>query len=43
MVVFFLIEDDNLLEKFNNIWDKVVLILRKNLITNLFTIENFGK
>ena len=43
MVVFFLIEDDNLPEKFNNIWDKVVLILRKNLITNLFTIENFGK
>ena len=39
----FLIEDDDLLEKYNNIWDKVRADIKKNLIVNLFTIKNFGK
>ena len=38
--MFFLIEDNDLLEKCNTIWDKV-LIFKKNLIANLFTIIFF--
>ena len=38
--MFFLIEDDDLLEKCNTFWDKVP-IFKKNLIANLFTIIFF--
>ena len=34
-------QDDNLLEKYNTIWDEVGQILKKNSITNLPTIKNF--
>ena len=37
----FLIEDDDLLEKYNTIWDKVSADIKKNLITSLSTIKNF--
>ena len=33
----FLIKDDELLEKFNEIWEKVK---KKNLIVNLYTMKN---
>ena len=33
----FLIKDDELLEKYNEIWEKVK---RKNLIVNLYTMKN---
>ena len=36
---YFLIEDDDLLEKYNNIWDKVGADIKK-LITSLSTIKN---
>ena len=38
--MYFLIEDNDLLERYNTIWDKV-LISKKNLIANLSTIKNF--
>ena len=31
----FLIEDDDLLEKYNTIWDNVSTNIKKNLIANL--------
>ena len=37
--VYFLIEDDELLEKYNTIWS--ALILRENLIANMSTINFF--
>ena len=41
--MYFLIEDDDLLEKYNTIWDKVsACIIKKELIVNLFKIKNFG-
>ena len=36
----FLIEDDNLLEKYNIIWDKVRADTKKDLIENLPIIKN---
>ena len=33
----FLIKDDELLEKYNEIWEKVK---KKNLIVNLYTMKN---
>ena len=39
----FLIEGDDLLEKFNNIWDKVSADIKKNLIASLSMIKVFGK
>ena len=33
--MYFLIEDDVLLEKYNTIWDKVGLMSKKNLIASL--------
>ena len=40
--MYFLVEDDGLLEKYNTIWDKVSGdILKKNLIANVFTIKHF--
>ena len=41
--MYFLIEYDDVLEKYNTIWDKVSADKKKNLITNLSTIKNFGK
>ena len=38
--VYSLIEDDDLLEKYNTIWDKVSADIKKNLITSLSTIKN---
>ena len=38
--IYFLIEDDNLLEKYNSIWDKVSNDIKKTLIaTHLFIIK----
>ena len=37
----FLIEDDDLLKKYNTIWDKVSTDIKKNLIASLSTIKNF--
>ena len=39
--IYFLIEDDDLLEKYNTIWDKVSGDIKKNLILNLVTIKKF--
>ena len=43
--MYFLIEDDNLLKKYNSIWDKVITDIKKNLIENsiakLSTIKIF--
>ena len=45
--MYFLIEDDNLLKKYNSIWDKVITDIKKNLIENsiakLSTIKIFWK
>ena len=37
----FLIKDDDLLEKYNTIWDKVSTNIKKNLIVSLYTVKNF--
>ena len=37
----FLIEDDDILKKYNTIWDKVSADIKKNLIANLSIIKNF--
>ena len=39
--MYFLIEDDDLLEKHNTIWDKVRDDIKQNLIAILPTIKNF--
>ena len=39
----FLIENDDLLEKYITIWDKVSPDLKNNLITSLSTIKNIKK
>ena len=41
--MYFLIEDDELLEKHNTIWDKVSADIKKNLTASLFSIKNFQK
>ena len=41
--VYFFIEDDGLLEKYNTIWDKVSDDIKKNLIVNLSIIKTFLK
>ena len=40
-LMYFLIKDDELLEKYNTIWDKVSAIIKKNLIASVSTIKNF--
>ena len=35
-----LIKDDELLEKYNEIWEEVKNSIKKNLIMNLYTMEN---
>ena len=37
--MFFLIEDDELLEKHNAIWDEFSADIKKNLIANLSAIK----
>ena len=37
----FLIKDNDLLEKYNTIWDIVRAYIKKNLIVSLCTIKNF--
>ena len=37
--MYFLIEDDNLLKKYNTIWNKIRTDIKKNLIANLSTIK----
>ena len=39
--MYFLTEDDNLLEKYNSIWDKVSADIKRNLIVSLSTNEEF--
>ena len=39
--MYFLIEDDDLLEKYNTLWGKVSADIKKKLIPNLFTIKKF--
>ena len=41
--MYFLTEDDDLLEKYNTIWDKVSTDIKKNLIESLSKIKNFSK
>ena len=41
--MYFLIEDDDLLEKYNTIWDKVSADIKKNLMANLFIIKKILK
>ena len=36
----FLIKDDELLEKYNEIWEKVKNIIKKNLIQNYYIVKN---
>ena len=38
---YFLIDDDDLLEKYSTIWDKISPDIKKNLIASLSTIKNF--
>ena len=37
--ISFLIKDDELLEKYNEIWDKVTNSMKKDLIVNLYTMK----
>ena len=39
--MYFLIENDGLLEEYNTIWDKVSADIKKNLIADLSTRKNF--
>ena len=41
--MYFLIEDNDSLEKYNSIWDKVSADIKNNLITSLSTIKNIWK
>ena len=39
--MYFLIEDDGLLEKYNTIWDKVNTDIKDKLIASQSTLKNF--
>ena len=39
--MYILIEGDDLLEKYSNIWDKVSADIKKNLISSLSIIKTF--
>ena len=41
--MYFLIEEDELLEKYNTIWDKVTTNIKKNLIASLSIIKIIWK
>ena len=36
----FWINDDELLEIYNDIWEKIEIVPKKNLIMNLYTMKN---
>ena len=38
--MYFLIKDDELLEKYNEIWERVCNSIKKNLIVKLYTIKS---
>ena len=38
--VYFLIKDHKLLQKYSEVWQKLKIILRKNLIVSLYTMIN---
>ena len=38
--ISFLIKDDELFEKNNEIWEKLKLVPKMNLIVNLYTMKN---
>ena len=38
--ISFLIKNDELLEKYNEIWEKVKNSIKKSLIVNLYTMKN---
>ena len=38
--ISFLIKDDELLEKYNKIWEKVENIIKKNLTVNQYSMKN---
>ena len=38
---YFLIENDDLLEKYNTIWDKISPDVKRSLIASLSTIKRF--
>ena len=40
-LIYFLIEDDDLLEKYNTIWDNVRADIKKNFIASLSTTKTF--
>ena len=39
--MYFVIEDDGLIEKYNAIWDKVSANIKRNLIASLSALKNF--
>ena len=39
--MYFLIENDDLVEKYNTIWDKLSADIKKNLIASLSIIKHF--
>ena len=41
--MYFLTEDDDLLEKYNTVWDKASADIKKNFMANLSTIKFFWK
>ena len=38
--MYFLIKDENLFDEYNEIWEKVSNIIKKNLIENLYIIKD---
>ena len=42
-MMYFLIEDDDSLENYNNIWNKVSADMKKNFIASLFIIKKIWK
>ena len=38
--VSFMIKDDELLEKYNEVWIKLKIVLKNNLIVNQYTMKN---
>ena len=43
LLSIFLIKDDLLLKKYNKIWDKVSITIKKDLIANLCTMKHIKK
>ena len=38
--IYFLLEDDELLEKSNEIWEELKIVSKNNLIVNQYTMKN---